>query len=66
MNAKMPKIRQKANTSNVTPQRHPFLMVRHIQLNSVHVLAHHSEYGNPTKTSTGAFRQKTHWKSLID
>ena len=24
MNAKMPKIRQKANTSNVTPQRHPF------------------------------------------
>ena len=55
MNAKMPKIRQKANTSNVTPQRHPFLMVRHIQLNSVHVLAHHSEYGNPTKTSTDTF-----------
>ena len=46
MNAKMPKIRQKANTSNVTPQRHPFLMGRHIQLDSVHVLAHHSEYGN--------------------
>ena len=39
MNAKMPKIRQKANTSNVTPQRHPFLLMgRHMHAACMYLL----------------------------
>lgn len=57
MSAKMPNMRQKANTSKVTPQRHPCLMGRHMQRahqrtqNLRHLLSWHSLRGDYTSIS---------------